>query len=693
MAPRQTPSGLPTPATPAEAAPPPPRVHAAPGALARRLGGARSRIALGFSLLAALLFGAICLLSAQQARRESERQTMAALQQWADRLAQQLDADMAARQREVAQLVATPQALGTPLTAAQWRSFLDGLKGTLAHYSWIGVATADGRVLAATGGLLEGADVRQRPWFREGLLRPVVHDVHEAVLLAKLLPRAADAEPPRFVDVAAPMAAPVAAGVTAGVSAAAPGGRAGGVLGAHLSWAWAAERRQQALALLPPQQGVEIVLVDRRGHVQLGPAQPRLGLAEGWQGVARTLRWTDGRDYLSAGSPSRAAGPYPGMGWTVVVRQPTATAFAAADALERRLLAAGVAGVLAFGLLGWWLAGRLTAPLREVAEQARAMGHEAGLPAMGSTALPGIGGAALPVASEVDELADALGRLLAQLRLREQSLAALNTELEQRVQDRTAQLQQANEDLRAFSRSLSHDIRGPLGSMAMLLGNLLRSEGPEMPERTHRVVGVVAQECERLRSMADALLGLSMVEQSTLRPAQVDTARLVDQALQEVRAAQAAQAAQADHPATVVVVSPLPAVEGDAALLRQAWVNLLGNALKFSAKAEQPRVEVSAVASEAEVVFTVADNGVGFDPSQADRLFGVFERLHSRQAFAGSGVGLSIVRRVAHRHGGRVWAESVAGGGARFHLALPRRFSPPEAERPLQPAEVDAAAA
>jgi signal transduction histidine kinase len=121
-------------------------------------------------------------------------------------------------------------------------------------------------------------------------------------------------------------------------------------------------------------------------------------------------------------------------------------------------------------------------------------------------------------------------------------------------------------------------------------------------------------------------------------------------------------------------IGPLPTLPGDAVMLRQVWSNLLSNAVKFTSKVPAPRIEVSAEARDGEVVFTVADNGAGFDEAQSDRLFGVFQRLHRASQFPGTGVGLSIVRRVVLRHGGRVWAQSPPGQGARFHFSLPERF-------------------
>lgn len=609
------------------------------------MGSARWRIAMAFSLLAIALFGVVGLLSARDARHQSERDTMLALQQLADRLAQRLDADMAARFRDIVQLTELHEALDLDPDPSRWRTVLERLQQSSHHHSWIGVTDVQGTVVAATGGLLESVNVAQRPWFQRGIQRPSVLDVHDAKLLASLLPRTAPGEPLRFVDVTAPLRVQ---------------GQTVGVVGAHLSWDWAEQRRREAMAGEVAQRGIEILLVSRGGDIELGPRTPALepaspDLVASLMHSARILRWSDGRSYLSAASASKPSAEYPGMGWVVVVRQPEAQAMAAAIALQRRLVWLSVLGAGLFGALGWLLADRLTRPLRRVAAQAQAM-------------LPD-GGATMPH-DEVDRLAHTLAKLLSDLKSREEALTALNEALESRVEERTASLRQANEDLQAFSRSLSHDIQAPLGTMAQLLRQTLPGgpgDADALPSHAARIVNVVAQECERLRELSADLLTLAVVDQRELALAPVDHGALAREVVAQLQLG----AAAFPH----VDIEPLPTLPGDAVLLRQVWVNLLANAVKFSAKVAHPRIEVHAATEGTEVVFTIADNGAGFDEAQRERLFSVFQRLHAASQFPGTGVGLSIVRRVVQRHGGRVWAESPGGQGARFHFALPQDAS------------------
>jgi signal transduction histidine kinase len=604
------------------------------------LGGARFRIGLGFSMLALVLFGAVGFLSSHDARRQSERDTALVLQQLADRLAQRLDSDMAARYRDVDQLAKLTELMALDMKPERWRQVIDRLHSSSQHYSWIGVADLNGRVLAATDGLLEHANVHDRPWFTKGLKQTSVSDVHDAKLLAALMPAPASGDPMRFVDVSAPIQIR---------------GQTVGVIGAHLSWAWADERRREALADVAGRRDIEILLIGRDGRIELGPQIPSLvdtsnsGLNALLQ-AAQVVNWSDGRRYLTAVRASRPMVDYPGMGWMVVVRQSESSAMSAAMALERRLLWFSGLGALAFGVLGWLLADRLTQPLRQVAAQAQAMMQP---------------GKCINVHDEVDQLASSLATLLAELEDRERTMKAMNEQLETRVAERTASLRMANEDLRGFSASISHDLQGPLGSMVVLLRHTLSNKAGDMSEPTAHIMTVVANECDRLRELTSELLTLAMVDQREVVQQPIDHNSLVQEVVEQLHRASL-------HAFPTVDIGPLPTLPGDLIMLRQVWTNLLANAVKFSSKVTSPHIQVNADVLGGEVQFVVADNGAGFDEARRERLFGMFQRLHHASDFPGTGVGLSIVRRVVQRHGGRIWAESPPGSGARFYFVLPK---------------------
>lgn len=238
--------------------------------------------------------------------------------------------------------------------------------------------------------------------------------------------------------------------------------------------------------------------------------------------------------------------------------------------------------------------------------------------------------------------------------------------LEQRVAARTAELAGANRELEAFSYTVSHDLRAPLRHLegfAKLLGNRL---GDDIDPKAAHYLDMIKEATADMEEMVEDLLAFSRTALEPLNARSVDLAELVREAHNELR--EEALGRKIDWQ-----IGPLPAVMGDPKLLQHVVVNLLANAVKYTAPREQAQIAVEARPAGAdEVVVSVRDNGVGFDPTYADRLFGVFERLHSADDFDGTGVGLATVRRIVERHGGRVWAEGEIDRGATFSFTLKR---------------------
>jgi light-regulated signal transduction histidine kinase (bacteriophytochrome) len=180
-----------------------------------------------------------------------------------------------------------------------------------------------------------------------------------------------------------------------------------------------------------------------------------------------------------------------------------------------------------------------------------------------------------------------------------------------------------------------------------------------------RLLGVVGESARKMDQLIEGLLRFSRLGRKSIAAEDIDMTALAREAYNETRVA-------GDGTSASCVFDPLPAARGDRLLLRQVWINLLSNALKYSGSHETPQIHVTGHDDRGENVYGVTDNGVGFDMKYYDKLFGVFQRLHSAEAFPGTGVGLAIVQRVVARHGGRVWAESKPGEGACFYFALPR---------------------
>jgi hypothetical protein len=252
-----------------------------------------------------------------------------------------------------------------------------------------------------------------------------------------------------------------------------------------------------------------------------------------------------------------------------------------------------------------------------------------------------------------------LARALAMRRLRLE-----NADLAGQLRERADQLQAANRELEAFSYSVSHDLRSPLRAIDGYCKIIEEEMGHKLDESGRRLFEVVRDSSKKMGKMIDDLLAFSKLGRKSVNSSQFAMHDVVNSAWEEVRAGWQGRAPAFN-------MQSLPSAWGDPSLLKQVWVNLLFNALKFSGKRDAPVIEVSADVHETETVFCVRDNGAGFDMRYAGKLFGTFQRMHSEQEFSGTGVGLAIVHRVVTRHGGRVWAESKVDEGASFFFSLP----------------------
>jgi signal transduction histidine kinase len=343
---------------------------------------------------------------------------------------------------------------------------------------------------------------------------------------------------------------------------------------------------------------------------------------------------------------------------------------------DRLLGYLGIAAVVALAALlvaygvSRWLQRAVTRPLAAIAQAAKEVSDKGNF----SVRVERLG------EDEIGHLGATFNHMLGQIESSTRELKAsndevlrLNAELEQRVAERTAQLEYTNKELEAFCYSVSHDLRAPLRSIDGFSQALVEDFASQVPDEGQRYLSRIRAATQRMAQLIEDLLNLSRVSRGELQLQDIDVAEIARQVAAEL---------QQREPGRRVELSVWDGMQAraDPRLLRAALENLIGNAWKFTARCDAPRIEVGALADGGRSTFFVRDNGAGFDMAYADKLFGAFQRLHSVNEYAGTGIGLATVQRIVHRHGGRIWADAKPGKGAVFFFTLAPGPAGPQAE-------------
>jgi signal transduction histidine kinase len=267
---------------------------------------------------------------------------------------------------------------------------------------------------------------------------------------------------------------------------------------------------------------------------------------------------------------------------------------------------------------------------------------------------------------EVGLLIQTFNNMVTKIQEDEETLRKNHEELEQRVNERTAQLMAVNKELEAFSYSVSHDLRAPLRHISGFADLLEKSVEVHLDDVSRRYLNTITEAARHMGRLIDDLLAFSRMGASDLAKTSVDMNALVQSVRNDLKADIEGRDIQ-------WTFGSLPSVSCDVSLLRQVWVNLISNALKYTQKCAQAQIEIGCQFPDAKTIaFFIRDNGAGFAMDYAHKLFGVFQRLHSVEEFEGTGIGLANVRRIINRHGGRTWAEGVVNHGATFYFSLPK---------------------
>ncbi|HVJ76412.1 MAG TPA: ATP-binding protein [Hyphomicrobium sp.] len=614
-------------------------------------------IAAAISLVSLLLTAAVSYVIAHDAVARLELQIGRSLALLADEMQDKLDRAMFERLQSLDDMTEIAKIPSKTETPDSLRASLERFQEAYADYSWVGYANRDGKIESATGGVLEGTNVAQQEWFREGLDGPYVGDVKLHGGHPKPAPGKKNL--PDFIDLSVPVSGDE---------------DTLGVLGATLSADWAEEVKDTLLGSMKSTIPADVIVLNEAKQVLFGPddiAGKTLDLESirgARAGVANFAieRWPNGRSYVTGYSKSDGYRSYPGLHWIVLVREDQKLAFEPVRSLQHNILIWGAAFSILAALLAWALAAKLSRPLLQLADAAEGLrrGRQVDFPAVDGY-------------DEARVLAQSLRSMVAELAAQRGSLAAANQTLESQVRERTqrlaeqnvglerakAEAEQATEAKSRFLAAASHDLRQPLHALTLFARALSRRvQGPDATT----LVAQMEEGLRGLKGMFDALLNVSRLDAKLIEPTKVPVS--VEEIIERVSVGSKVEAEQ--NGLKFLSRTPNWTIETDPALLETIIRNLVSNALKFT---KSGGVILAARRRTGQRVIDVYDSGPGLSVEQHEKIFEEFSRTdrRARGSNDGLGLGLSIARRYADLLGMHIVVCSRQGRGSRFSIVLP----------------------